>query len=71
MNKSLCILVISVITHTTYASIDLPVKCEVGLPSLFNKKMVKESELEALVSSGQWGQNNKLQKYWTVYKDLP
>lgn len=47
----------------------LPGNCTAGLPNLLLKKTIKESEVNALVKSGKWGQTNKAQKYWTVYSD--
>lgn len=47
----------------------LPPKCVAGLPSILSKKTIKESEVNSLVKSGKWGQNNKVDKYWTVYSD--
>ena len=53
----------------TFAGTKLPAKCEAGLPSVFLKKMVKESEIEEFQRSGIWGQDQKMNKYWTVYSD--
>ena len=54
---------------TAIAAPQLPGNCTAGLPNLLLKKTVKESEVNALVKSGKWGQTNKSQKYWTVYSD--
>ena len=59
----------SLLTCHTLAGTELPAKCEACLPSIFLKKMVKETELEALQSRGLWGQDQKTNKYWTVYSD--
>ncbi len=51
------------------AAPQLPGNCTAGLPNLLLKKTIKESEVNALIKSGKWGQTNKSQKYWTVYSD--
>ena len=69
MKKSILIFVILIFDCPTFAGTKLPTKCEAGLPSIFLQKLVKESELEALQSRGLWGQDQKTNKYWTVYSD--
>lgn len=51
------------------AAPQLPGNCTAGLPNLLLKKTIKESEVNALVKSGKWGQGNPAKKYWTVYSD--
>jgi hypothetical protein len=59
----------STIISLSIAAPQLPGNCTAGLPSLLLKKTIKESEVNSLVSTGEWGQTNKSQKYWTVYSD--
>ena len=55
----------------SYASAvpQLPGNCEASLPQLLLKPTIKDAETRALISSGNWGQNSKASKYWTVYSD--
>lgn len=58
-----------IIAWSMMAAPQLPGNCTAGLPSLLLKKTIKESEINALVKSGKWGQMNKTQKYWVAYSD--
>lgn len=51
------------------AATTLPDKCTVGRPNVLNKKIVKDSEINAFLKSGSWGQNSKTSNYWKVYSD--
>ena len=66
---SISLILCCAITFFCAAAPQLPGNCTAGLPSLLLKKTVKESEVNALVKSGKWGQTNKADKYWTVYSD--
>ena len=52
-----------------YAAPQLPEICTAFQPELLLKKTIRESDVNALVKSGNWGQNIKGSKYWTVYSD--
>jgi hypothetical protein len=58
-----------IIAFDAMSAPQLPGNCTAGLPSLLLKKTVKESEVNAMVKSGKWGQMNKAQKYWVAYSD--
>ena len=58
-----------IIAWNAMAAPQLPGNCTAGLPSLLLKKTIKESEVNALVKSGKWGQTNMAQKYWVAYSD--
>lgn len=45
------------------------VKCEVGLPRQLNQVLLKESEMNAFMKSTDYGQNNKMDRYWNVFSD--
>ncbi len=66
---SISFILCSFISCFCVAAPQLPGNCTAGLPSLLLKKTIKESEVNALVRSGKWGQTNKSDKYWTVYSD--
>ena len=66
---SISLILCCILSCLCVAAPQLPGNCTAGLPSLLLKKTVKESEVNALVKSGKWGQTNKLHKYWTVYSD--
>lgn len=51
------------------AAPQLPGNCTAFQPSLLLKKTIKESEVNELLKSGNWGQNTKGNKFWTVYSD--
>ena len=61
---SCCIIVLD-----GFAAPQLPGNCTAGLPSVLLKKTVKESEVNTLVKSGNWGQVSKSDRYWIVYSD--
>lgn len=52
-----------------FAAPQLPGSCSAALPQQLLKNTIKESETKALLNSGNWGQNAKSNKYWTVYSD--
>lgn len=52
-----------------WAAPQLPGNCVASQPSLLLKKTIKESEVNELLKSGNWGQTTKANKYWTVYSD--
>ena len=52
-----------------YATPQLPNTCEVAQPSFLFKKTIKETEINDLLKSGNWGQTANAHKYWTVYSD--
>ena len=54
---------------SVFAAPQLPENCSAGLPSLLLKNTIKESEVNALVKSGKWGQTSKAQKFWKAYSD--
>ena len=58
-----------ILVYTCIAAPQLPGKCQVGLPYVLSKDIIKESEVKSLIKSGNWGQKNKIDKYWTVYSD--
>ena len=66
---SIALIFCCIISFDSFAAPQLPGNCTAGLPNLLLKKTIKESEVNALVKSGKWGQANKSQKYWTVYSD--
>lgn len=47
----------------------LPSKCEVGLPEVLTKALIKESEAYNLMKSSDFGQNSKTARYWIAYSD--
>lgn len=51
------------------ATPQLPNNCSAFQPPLLLKKTIKESEVDELLKSGNWGQTTKGNKYWTVYSD--
>ena len=53
----------------TKAAPQLPGNCEASLPQLLLKPTIKDVDTRALISSNNWGQNSKANKYWTVYSD--
>lgn len=66
---SISLILCCILSCLCVAAPQLPGNCTAGKPSLLLKKTVKESEVNALVKSGKWGQTNKSDKYWTVYSD--
>ncbi|MBO4673396.1 MAG: VWA domain-containing protein [Bacteroidaceae bacterium] len=69
--------VISIILLGCFASLyieaapQLPSNCSAFQPPLLKKKTIKESEVNELLKSGNWGQTTKdsNSKYWTAYSD--
>lgn len=65
----LSIIISSIFVCGLYAAPQLPGNCSASLPQQLLKPTIKELETKALLNSGNWGQNAKANKYWTVYSD--
>lgn len=65
----ICNLIAPICLASLHAQTDLPQKVEVTKPNVLLKEIIKESETEALINSGNWGQGSKSEKYWAVYSD--
>ena len=63
------IAVCCIFTITSTAAPQLPGNCTASMPKLLLKPTIKEADVNELVSSNNWGQNQKAEKYWTVYSD--
>ena len=63
------IAVCCIFTITSTAAPQLPGNCTASMPKLRLKPTIKEADVNELVSSNNWGQNQKAEKYWTVYSD--
>ncbi len=64
-------LILAFICLCTIANADtsLPQTVTASLPKILLKNTVKSSEIATIKSSNEWGQNNKSNKFWTVYSD--
>lgn len=51
------------------ADTNLPGQCEAALPKILNQNLISEADVQKLMSSGDWGQSAKVDRYWTVYSD--
>lgn len=47
----------------------LPPKCEAGLPEALSKPIIKESVANRITKLADFGQSNKIARYWIVYSD--
>lgn len=68
MKRVLSLLVITLNMACLWAQV-LPGKCQIGLPRALNDKVMKESVVNELLQSSDWGQKTKVGKHWTVFSD--
>lgn len=69
MKHAISLLVFCLFSLSSYADVKLPKNCEAGLPQVISSSLIKKSDTEALVNSSDWGQSNKIKKYWIVFSD--
>ena len=55
--------------HTSTAQVNLPEQCVVGLPRIISSELIKVKDVKQLIQSSNWGQTDKLERYWVVYSD--
>ena len=48
---------------------NLPAKCIAKLPKVLNNIIISEVEANAVLKSGDYGQSNTIEAYWTAYSD--
>jgi hypothetical protein len=48
---------------------NLPAKCIAKLPKVLNNIIISENEANAILKSGDYGQSNTIDAYWTAYSD--
>lgn len=51
------------------AQVELPSKCEVGLPKVYLQNVITEAEAKSVNSSSNYGQSSHSGKYWIAYSD--
>ena len=56
-------------TFVSKADVTLPTTCQASLPKVLLKNTIKKSEVDNLLTSMDWGQSSKSDKFWTVYSD--
>ena len=69
MKKILLLIVFVCVACMAGAVPKLPAKCEVGLPEFLARSVLKESFVEKVMGSGDFGQSSKLNRYWIAYSD--
>lgn len=69
MKKIILFLVALMAILVVQAKPQLPPKVKCFQPALLNKDIIKEKDLKPFLSDGQWGQNNRTDRYWNVYSD--
>jgi len=69
MKKTLLLVFAAIIGSKAFADVTLPNNVEVKLPQVLSENLVKESDLQKLMNSGNYGQSQTRNKYWIVYSD--
>lgn len=67
--KKIIVSILMVLSVVAQAAPTLPQTTSVSLPKLLLKNTVKQSEVDALLNSNDWGQSSNSGKFWTVYSD--
>lgn len=69
MKKYLFILLMACASFAVKAQVELPSKCEVGLPKVFLQNVITDAEAKSVNSSSNYGQSTSSGKYWIAYSD--
>lgn len=69
MKKVFLVVIFTIAAMVINAAPKLPAQCKVGVPSELNAILLKESSANKVVSSGDWGQSNRISKFWIAYSD--
>ena len=67
MKKTLLIIVGILSTVTIMAQ--LPQEVTVGMPRVLAKKIISERDVQSINSANNWGQKDKLSRFWVVWSD--
>lgn len=68
MKRILCFIFVCY-ASSVVADVKLPTNCEAGLPNILSTNLIKKSDADKLLSSSDYGQSNKVDKYWIAYSD--
>ena len=69
MKKANILIGLIIATLSCTAQVKLPELCQVGMPRILDSELIKESEIKQFLASPDWGQSQKVDKYWVVYSD--
>ena len=69
MKKANILIGLIIATLSCTAQVKLPELCQVGMPRILNSELIKEEEIKQFLASPDWGQSQKVDKYWVVYSD--
>ena len=69
MKKANILIGLIIATLSCTAQVKLPELCQVGMPRILNSELIKEEEIKQFLTSSDWGQSQKEDKYWVVYSD--
>lgn len=69
MNKYISCVCAILLSITGKAQTGLPGQCQAGMPKILNSELIKEKEIKQFLGTSDWGQSQKVDKYWVVYSD--
>ena len=69
MNKYISCVCAILLSITSKAQTELPGQCQAGMPKILNSELIKEKEIKQFLETSDWGQSQKVDKYWVVYSD--
>ena len=69
MNKYISCICAILLSVTGKAQTGLPGQCQAGMPKILNSELIKEKEIKQFLGTSDWGQSQKVDKYWVVYSD--
>lgn len=69
MKKANILIGLIIATLSCTAQVKLPELCQVGMPRILNSELIKEREIKQFLASPDWGQSQKVDKYWVVYSN--
>ena len=69
MNKYISCICAILLSITSKAQTGLPGQCQAGMPKILNSELIKEKEIKQFLGTSDWGQSQKVDKYWVVYSD--